>query len=88
MNQTGIISNIIDLGPPMKTLIIGNINHTNEVQVVNIAGGAGYAGSVWLVDEETKKIDLQIDSLYEQREVEQMIGKYVLAGFSVKIIES
>jgi hypothetical protein len=72
----------------MKTLIIGNINHTNEVQVVNIAGGAGYAGSVWLVDEETKKIDLQIDSLYEQREVEQMIGKYVLAGFSVKIIES
>ena len=71
----------------MFTLIIGNVNHTNDHMVKHIAGGAGYAGSVWLVDECTRKINLSIDNEGERAEVERMIGQYTLAGFDVKVQE-
>lgn len=71
----------------MATLIIGNVNHTNDHMVKHIAGGAGYAGSVWLIDECTRKIELMVDNEDERAEVEQMIGRYALAGFDVKVQE-
>lgn len=71
----------------MATLIIGGINHTNHHMIKNIAGEAGYAASVRLVDECTRKIELFISNEDERAEVEQMIGQYVMAGFETKIIE-
>lgn len=71
----------------MATLIIGNVNTHNIEQVKDIAGLAGYAGSVWLVDECTRKINLFIDNENERAEVEHMIGQYALAGFDVSVKE-
>lgn len=71
----------------MATLIIGNINTNNHHLVKHIAGGAGYAGSVWLIDECTSKINLFIENEDERAEVERMIGQYVLDGFDVKVQE-
>lgn len=72
----------------MATLIIGNVNCNNHHMLKHIAGFAGYAGSVWLIDECTYKIDLLINNKAEQAEVERMIGQYVLAGFAVSVKEA
>jgi hypothetical protein len=69
----------------MATLIIGNVNHTNEHLIKGIAGDAGYGGSVRLIDECTRRICLMVDNEDERAEVEQMIGRYALAGFDVKV---
>jgi hypothetical protein len=66
-------------------LIIGNVNHTNSDIIRDIAGIAGYALSVWLVNDETRMIRMVWEGDSELAEHHNMIGAFAMAGFTVKV---
>lgn len=71
-------------------LIIGNVNHTNHGILNMIAGRAGYAGAVKSLSDCEQVINCgnsteRREAGILQSEVAQMIGEYVIAGFTVRI---
>ena len=74
----------------ITTLFIGNINYTNSDSLQDIAGHAGYHGCVKRINEceaylnigtEADRASLDISDA----DIQQMIGMYVLEGFSVRV---
>lgn len=67
---------------------IGNINHTNEHWVQEIAGAAGYAGCVNRLDDcnavlETGDGEFRKSCGVALSDVDRMVGMYVRCGFTV-----
>uniref|UniRef100_A0AAU6W0G7 Uncharacterized protein n=1 Tax=Pseudomonas phage Pavpe01 TaxID=3138545 RepID=A0AAU6W0G7_9VIRU len=71
-------------------LFIGNVDHTNHGMLNRIAGRAGYSGSVKVVNDCEHVIECGTATARREAgilhaEVAQMIGEYVIAGFTVRI---
>lgn len=67
---------------------IGNINHTNEHLVKEVAGVAGYAGSVNMLDDCNAIIEMGDNEFRKNcgvniSDVDRMVGMYVRYGFTV-----
>jgi hypothetical protein len=69
----------------MFTLIIGNVNCNNHGLLHSIAGDFGYGGSIRLIDECTRKINLIVQNEDDRSEAEQMVGRYAMVGFSIEM---
>ncbi|HBJ0984784.1 TPA: hypothetical protein LAP77_001597 [Escherichia coli] len=71
-------------------VLIAGVNVHNEYCVNDIAGIAGYAGSVELIDETTRKIDLLIDQERKKADVNDadiflMLKAFVEMGFEISL---
>lgn len=69
---------------------IGNINHANEPWVQEIAGVAGYTGSVIRLDDcnavlETGDNEFRKNCGIDLSDVDRMVGAYVRYGFTVAV---
>lgn len=65
------------------TILVGNVNIYNHCLIDRIAGDAGYMGAPKSVDMCAQKFVVTIENDIEHSEVCQMIGQYILAGFTV-----
>ncbi|MBC0092174.1 hypothetical protein FSJ10_018405 [Escherichia coli] len=71
-------------------VLIAGVNVHNEYCVNGIAGIAGYAGSVELIDETTRKIDLLSDQERKKADVNDadiflMLKAFVEMGFEISL---
>ena len=71
-------------------ILIAGVNVHNEYYVNRIAGIAGYAGSVELIDETTRKIDLLSDQERKKADVNDadiflMLKAFVEMGFKISL---
>ncbi|EIL2984002.1 hypothetical protein LLY49_003276 [Escherichia coli] len=71
-------------------VLIAGVNVHNEYCVNDIAGIAGYAGSVELIDETTRKIDLLSDQEPKKADVNDadiflMLKAFVEMGFEISL---
>ena len=75
-----------------KYLIISGVNCRNDENIKDLAGIAGYALSVRIIDDCTHYIDISEYTAsdtpeHERAAIRDMIGYFVLWGFTVQIKE-
>ncbi|ENG8827677.1 hypothetical protein ABVL22_004282 [Salmonella enterica] len=75
----------------MSVIEIGNVNINNHHELTVIAGIAGYAASVELINEITYKINLgdaehMANANISMADINNMISHFVQAGFTVRKI--